>query len=81
MTHRQTMDMVIQAVQRRAMEIVDLPEDQREGHYLLIREAYSDGARELGATDATAMGEKMVEFTRALVKIMEAGGGASGGRA
>ncbi|RWI80806.1 hypothetical protein [Mesorhizobium sp.] len=77
-------EIVMAAVQRRAMEIVALPVGEREARYALFRESYLRAARNMnvGKEEAwTEMAEKMIEFTRDLVRIIEAGGGGGGGTA
>lgn len=76
-------DVVLKAVERRAMEIVALPEDEREARHSLIREVYRNSAISLGRTEqqANEIADKVVEFTRDLVVIIERSGGASGGQA
>jgi hypothetical protein len=71
-------DVVLKAVERRAMEIVALPEDEREARYSLIREVYRNSAISLGRTEQQAndIADKVVEFTRDLVVIIERSGGA-----
>jgi hypothetical protein len=71
------------AIQRRAMEIVELPVDQREARHQVNRTIYLKTAAEMQMTpeQGQELADKFEEFTRAMVKIMETGGGAGGGRA
>ena len=80
---KEAADVVLKAVQRRAMEIAALPEGEREARYSYIHDAYRQSALKLGTAEVSAaeLADKMVEFTRAMVGIIETGGGASGGRA
>ena len=76
-------EVILEAVERRAMEIVELPQAERNGHYRTIEQAFHSAALELGRDEkqAAEMASKMVEFTEGLVGIIEASGGGTGGRA
>jgi len=76
-------EVMMGAIQRRAMEIVALPIDKRETRYRLVYAAYKDSALKIGQNEAAAQetAAQMVEFTKALVRIIETGGGGSGGNA
>lgn len=67
------------SVERRAMEIVQLPPEEREARYSEYKRVYAETAREAGMPADIA--EKMDEWVRAMVRIIEAGGGSAGGRA
>jgi hypothetical protein len=73
----------LEAVERRAMEIVAMPDAERKQHYRIIRAAYHSAALELGRDEkqAAEMAAKMVEFTEGLVDIIESSGDGKGGRA
>ena len=63
------------------MEIVELPQVDREARYDFYRRAYKDSAHGVGMADAEGMSQQMDEWVRALVAIIESGGGAGGGKA
>jgi hypothetical protein len=71
------------AVHRRAMELIELPTEKREERYAYYRRVYYEGAKADGASEVQAreLSESMDEWVRALVAIIETGGGAEGGRA
>jgi hypothetical protein len=72
---------VFAALQRRAMEVLALPAEEREGHYEMVRLAYAQSARNLGRHDSEIVGAKMEELTRHLVMVIAQSGGGSGGLA
>jgi hypothetical protein len=74
---------LMEAVERRAMEIIELPAAEREALYAENKKLYFESGVLSGMNDAQAKeaSEKMDEFTRALVLIIESGGGGSGGKA
>ena len=71
------------AVQRRAMEIVQLPPEKREARYALYRRAFAESVMEGGVPreNAEQYATQVDEWIRTMVKVIETGGGASGGRA
>jgi hypothetical protein len=71
------------AVQRRAMEIIELPAGEREARYAMYRRNYVESAIETGMPrdQAEEFGDKMIEWTQGMVQLMEQGGGAAGGKA
>lgn len=56
---------------------------EREGGYSAIHDSCFNAAKETGQSDQNAKeyAEKAVKFTRALVRIIETGGGSAGGKA
>ena len=76
-------DKIMEFIQRRAMEVVALPEDKREEHYNLVYKSCRSSALNLGQSpkEADQWADKTVEFTKALVSIIETSGGAGGGKA
>jgi hypothetical protein len=77
-------DLIMASLQRMAMQMLEVPQSEREGLYEDFRTgSQKDAARRLGLDPKAAeeFGQKYLEFLRALVKIIEAGGGAGGGRA
>lgn len=74
----------LSTLRQRAMEMVELPVDQREARYRVCRQAYIEAAMELGSTRQKAQdwADQMNEWTRALVMRIElSGGGSAGGNA
>ena len=76
-------DAMLDTVKRRALTVIDLPEAQREIQYEIYRKLYIESAVNVGMTvqKARELAEKMNEWTRVLVEIIEQGGGARGGHA
>lgn len=72
-------DKLLEAVQRRAMEVIQTPPERREALYEIYRRAYVETAESLGMPKDIA--DKMVEWTKAMVNIIETGGGQAGGSA
>ena len=82
-TDKEAADAMLGAVKRRAMEVVELPEAEREGRYKIYRHAYIEAGSQHGLTRQKAheMAEKMNNWTRALVTTIEQSGSAKGGHA
>jgi len=76
-------DAVVGSIQRRAMEIIELPPDQREARYKVYRQTYIESVMEKGLSreKGEQFAATMEEWTRTLVKLIEAGGATRGGRA
>lgn len=76
-------DEVLQAVNRRAMEIVSLPENERSERYEIYRDAYKQAGLDSGMTDEQSdeAAAKMDEWIRSLVTMIETSGGGGGGTA
>ena len=71
------------AIQRIAMAIVELPKEDRTAHYTMIRRNFEAALTECGVESAAAhawLNNTMVGI-QSLVTEIEAGGGASGGKA
>jgi len=71
------------AIQRIAMAIVELPQEERSEHYTVVRTSLAAAIKELGVDDpiANAWLDKTIVGIQALVMEIEAGGGAEGGTA
>ena len=71
------------AIQRIAMVIVELPQEERPEHYPVVRTRLAAAMKELGIEDAIANAwlDKTMDGIQALVMEIEAGGGAEGGTA
>ena len=82
-TDEESSDAMLDTVKRRALTVIDLPETQREIQYEIYRKLYIESAVNVGMTvqKARELAEKMNEWTRVLVEIIEQGGGARGGHA
>ena len=71
------------AIQRIAMAIVELPTEGRAAHYAMVRRKFEAVMMEVGIEGAAAhawLNNTMVGI-QSLVTEIEAGGGASGGKA
>lgn len=71
------------AIQRIAMPVVELPQEQRERHYALVRRNFEAAITEFGIEGAMAhawLNSTMIGI-QSLVAEIEAGGGAAGGNA
>ena len=66
---------MLELIQWRALDIVALPADRRQGLYETIDEACRRASRQIGQSDAEAANTatKIVEFVRVIVGIIEAG--------
>ena len=66
------------AIQRIAMAIVELPQEERSEHYTVVRKSLAAAIKELGVDDpiAHAWLDKTIVGIQALVMEIEAGGGA-----
>ena len=66
---------ILHLIKRRAVELAGVPALRRERHYEIIRRSCVRAALQMGQDDAaaTSTAEKMVEFARAAVAIVEAG--------
>jgi hypothetical protein len=75
-------DDVMGAVNRRAMDILAEPRELRELLYDTMYKAHFEAAL-TGMTEAHAkeLAQRMDEWIREAVRIIESGGGAAGGRA
>ncbi|ANY82176.1 hypothetical protein BB934_27865 (plasmid) [Microvirga ossetica] len=76
-------DAILTAINRYAMQILKLPADQREARYAMYRGIYVQSMQETGSTpeQAVEFANKVVEFTRARVKMIEEGSGAESEKA
>ena len=80
---QQAVAATVGAIQRIAMAIVDLPKGDRTAHYAMIRRNFEAALTECGVEGAAAhvwLNNTMVGI-QSLVTEIEAGGGASGGKA
>ena len=71
------------AIQRIAMAIVELPTDGRSAHYAIVRRNFEPALMQVGIEGATAHAwlNSTMHGIESLVSEIEAGGGASGGKA
>jgi hypothetical protein len=69
------LEQMMSMLQRRALNLVALPEDERDLQYDLLRLSCCGAAEQIGQSPdrAAATANNMVEFTRALVGIIETG--------
>ena len=66
---------LLRMIHRRALKIAALPDDERDPHYDLIRLSCCGAAELIGQSPdkAAVTANSMVEFTRAMVGIIETG--------
>lgn len=78
-----TVSATVGTIQRIAMAMVELPPEERMAHYTGVRTNLAAAIKELGIEDtiADAWLDKTMHGIRALVREIEAGGGAEGGTA
>jgi hypothetical protein len=80
---KDVLEQTVQAVERVALAMLELPKDDREGQYAIVRRNFERALQQVGI-DGQA-GRDWLDVTmralRALVTEIEAGGGAQGGRA
>jgi hypothetical protein len=81
MADKQAVDALMGMVQRLAMEVVELPHHARDERYAIIRDSLRETATNLGLKDPARQAATMADFVRALVTIIEQGGGGRGGAA
>ena len=76
-------ELLMGLVNRQAMEIAELPREEREATYRDFRAINYSSAIGAGRTEGQAqeLADNLDKFVREAVRIMEASGGASGGRA
>jgi hypothetical protein len=69
------LEQMLQLIHRRALNLAALPEDERDIHYDLIRLSCCRAAEQIGQSPdkAAVTANNMVEFTRAMVGIIDAG--------
>lgn len=66
---------LLRLIHHRALNLAALPDDERDPHYDRIRLSCCGAAEEVGQSPDTAAvtANSMVEFTRAMVGVIEAG--------
>lgn len=76
------LEQLLRLIHRRAMKLAALPEDERDLHYDLIRRTCCEAAEHIGQSPdrAAITANDMAQFVRALVGIIEMGGGLGQGR-
>jgi len=76
------LEQLLRMIHRRALNLAALPEDERDLHYDLIRLSCCGAAEQLGQSPdkAAITANNMVEFTRAMVGIIEIGCGSDAAR-
>jgi hypothetical protein len=69
------LEQMLRLVHRRALNLAAMPEDERDIHYDLIRLSCCGAAEQIGQSPdkAAITANNMVEFTRAMVGIIDAG--------
>jgi hypothetical protein len=76
---KRALDAIEASLHRMAMEVLEAPESEREAVYDTMRQSLKDAA-ELAPVDK-GFEEQYMIWLRALVRIIESGGGAKGGAA
>jgi hypothetical protein len=73
---------LLRMIHRRALKLAALPDDERDPHYDLIRLSCCGAAELIGQSPdkAAVTANSMVEFTRAMVGIIETGRESDAGR-
>ncbi|CAN7694806.1 hypothetical protein [Mesorhizobium sp. LjNodule214] len=73
---------LLRMIHCRALTLAALPDDERDLHYDLIRLSCCGAAEQIGQSPDKAAGtaNSVVEFTRAMVGVIEAGHGSDAGR-
>jgi hypothetical protein len=76
-------DLIMASLPGIAVQILEVPKSEREGLYTDFGIGFRKQAAAAGLDPKPAeeFGQKYLEFLRALVRIIESGGGASGGHA
>ena len=71
------LEQMLHMIHRRALNLAALPEDERDMHYDVIRLSCCGAAEQIGQSPdkAAVTANNMVEFTRAMVGLIEAGSG------
>ena len=69
------LEQMLRLIHRRALNLAALPEDEREIHYDVIRLSCCGAAEQIGQgpDKAAVTANNIVEFTRAMVGIIDAG--------
>ena len=80
---KRNLDVVMGSLQRMAMQVLEAPKEDREKVYKDIRENFAETWRSHGAALKISPDfvEQYMAYLRALVSIIERGGGAAGGTA
>lgn len=73
---------LLRMIHRRAFNLAALPDDERDPHYDTIRRSCCGAAEHIGQSpdNAAMTANSMVEFTRAMVGIIEVNRGVGGSR-
>ncbi|RJT37272.1 hypothetical protein D3227_19020 [Mesorhizobium waimense] len=73
---------LLRMIHCRALTLAALPDDERDLHYDLIRLSCCGAAEQIGQSPdkAAVTANSVVEFTRAMVGVIEAGRGPDAGR-
>lgn len=68
---------ILRRIHRRALNLATMPDDARDSYYDSIRRSCCGAAEHIGQShdNAAITANSMVEFTRAMVGIIEAGRG------
>jgi hypothetical protein len=79
LTPEKPLDALMDSLQRMAMKVIEAPTSEREAVYELMEESLVETAQELRMDDG--LREQYMTWLRAMVSIIESGGGAPGGTA
>ena len=82
---RASVDFIMGSLHRLAMQVIEIPRDQREEKYAEIRQMFVEDARNtierMNAISAAEFADMYMGFLRDVVRIIETSGGAGGGTA
>ena len=75
MSVEMALEQLLWMIHHRALDLAALPEDERDPHYDLLRLSCCGAAEQIGQSPdkAAVTANNMVEFTRAMVGIIEIG--------
>ena len=80
---KEVLQQTVQAVERVALAMLELPKDDREGQYAIVRRNFERALQQVGIEGHASREwlDVTMRALRAFVAEIEAGGGAQGGRA
>jgi O-succinylbenzoate synthase len=78
---KRAFDAIMGTLQRQAMRVLEEPKETREEVYEIVRQSIADTASDSGIEISPDFENMYMTHLRALVAIIERGGGAGGGRA
>jgi hypothetical protein len=76
---QRALDALLGSLQRMAMKVIETPKSEREAVYKIMEESLEETAKEVEVSEDFR--EQYMTWLRAMVRIIESGGGAKGGTA